>query len=108
MKKLAFAVIAVVGFVGTASAEEYVLTYSEKELGDYAGVEAVHQRIVKAAKQYCPTYSQIRSHRDVQACVNDVVQDLVEKVNHPRMSAFHDGQSVQVAETLEAVRGEQS
>ncbi len=103
MKKFALVLVGVFGFAGVASADEYVLTYSEKELANYTGVKSVHERIVKAAKQYCPTYSQIRSHADVKTCVDGVVEDLVSKVNHPRMTAFHDGQGVQIAEGLDVV-----
>lgn len=110
MKKLACVLVGVFGvaFVGAASADEYVLTYSEKELGNYNGVKAVHERIVKAAKQYCPTYSQIRSHRDVKTCVDGVVEDLVNKVNHPRMAAYHDGQVWQIAEGSDAISRDRS
>ena len=45
-----------------AQADEYVLSYSEAELLSSQGVEGVHHRIVQAAKDYCPTYHQIRSH----------------------------------------------
>ena len=107
-KKVAMVVVGVVGFSGVASADEYVLSYSEKELGTYNGVQAVHERIVKAAKQYCPTYSQIRNHRDVQSCVDGVVEDLVSKVNHPRMSAFHDGQGWQIAEGTDVTNRDRS
>ncbi len=79
-------------------ADEYAISYSEKELTNSAGVEQVHERIVKAAKQYCPTYSQIRSHAEVKLCVDGVVEDLVQKVNHPQLSSLHEsGSAVSIA-----------
>ena len=105
MKKFNLALIGVfvMGFGMSAVADEYVLTYSEKELATFGGVADVHARIVKAAKQYCPTYSQIRSHADVKTCVDGVVSDLVLKVNHARMTSFHSGdRGVQVAESAKA------
>ena len=83
--------IAVFGFGQTALADEYAVSYSENELTNVSGVQGVHARIVKAAKQFCPTYSQIRNHKEVSACVADVVADLVEKVDHPRLSGYHAG-----------------
>ena len=73
------------------AADEYVLSYSEKELANFAGVENVHTRIVKAAKQYCPSYSSVRSLADVRTCVDGVVEDLVAKIDHPKMTSYHQG-----------------
>ncbi len=95
VKKLIVATvsIALFGLGGTAVAnDEYVLTYSANELSTFNGVQDVHARIVKTAKQYCPTYSQIRSHADVKTCVDGVVADLVEKVDHPQLSGYHAGE----------------
>ena len=95
MKKLIVATvsIALFGLGGSAVAnDEYVLSYESNELSTFAGVQDVHARIVKTAKQYCPTYSQIRSHADVKTCVDGVVADLVDKVNHPQLSGYHAGE----------------
>lgn len=102
MKKLIVALIGVasIGFGQMVLADEYAVSYSEKELTNVTGVQGVHARIVKVAKRYCPTYSQIRSHKEVNACVADVVADLVEKVDHPRLSGYHAGDdNVRVAAT---------
>ena len=82
-----------------AAAEDYVVTYKHAELTNAQGVADVHNRIVKAAKRYCPTYSQIRSNQEVQDCINDVVEDLVSKVNHPQLTSLHEsGSAVSIAE----------
>ena len=93
MKKLGVAAIGVLLFSANAvaGADEYVLTYSTNELSSAQGVGEVHERIVKAAKRYCPTYSVIRNMREVNACIDDVVNDLVSKVDHPRLSDYHAG-----------------
>jgi len=88
---IAIASVAIFSFSQMAMAEDYAINYSNKELSTGAGVANVHARIVKAAKQYCPTYSQIRNHKDVQNCVNGVVEDLVSKVNHPTLSDYDAG-----------------
>lgn len=95
MKKLIVTAVSVAlfGLAGAVAAnDEYVLAYSTKELSTFSGVEDLHKRIVKTAKQYCPTYSQIRSHADVKTCVDGVVEDLVAKVDHPRLSGYHAGE----------------
>ncbi|MEM7077227.1 MAG: UrcA family protein [Pseudomonadota bacterium] len=82
--------------------DEYAITYAESELRSFSGIERVHQDIMRTARRYCPTYSQIRSHREVEACVADVANDLVNKVNHPRLTSFHVNEgSIDVAEVNE-------
>ena len=96
-------IVALVGFtaVGLGSAalaDGYAVSYSEQELTSASGVESVHQRIVTVARRYCPSYSQIRRLREAQACIQDVVSDLVDKVGHPRLTSYHtDDGSVRVA-----------
>lgn len=92
---------AAVALAPVAMAEDdYAITYTDSELRSFSGVERVHKKIMKAAKRYCPTYSQIRSNPEVKACIEDVANDLVSKVNHPRLTSFHvnDG-SIRVADT---------
>ncbi len=83
--------VAVLGFSSLAGAGEYTMTYSKGELRNIQGVKAVHARMVKAAKLYCPTYTEIRSLADVRTCVNGVVSDLVGTVNHSGLTRYHDG-----------------
>jgi len=100
VKKLATALLITAAFGAStnAIADDYAMAYSSTELTSASGIEQVHERIVKVAKQYCPTYSQIRNHKEVAACVSDVVEDLVNKVDHPRLTSYHTGDnSVQVA-----------
>lgn len=89
---------ALVGVNTYAETDEYMVAYSNAELTSPKGVEDVHARIVRAAKRYCPSYSQIRSVREVESCVADVVEDLVSKVDHPQLTSLHEsGSSVSVA-----------
>ena len=81
-----------------ASADDYAVAYSPQELSSANGVEQIHERIVKAAKQYCPRYSQVRSSKEIKLCVDGVVQDLVDKVDHPQLTSLHQsGSAVSVA-----------
>jgi len=107
MKSLVVALVgfAAVGLGQTASAGEYAVSYSNQELTSVTGVENVHERIVRVARRYCPTYTQIRNIREVSACIADVVSDLVDKVDNPRLTSYHtDDGSVRVAAS--SLRGE--
>ncbi len=100
MNRLRIALAIFVGFgcSQVALANEYAMSYSNAELASADGVKDVHERIVKVAKLYCPTYSQVRNHREVRACVDEVVNDLVNKVDHPSLTSFHNtDNSVRVA-----------
>lgn len=92
MNKSLIAVFSV-GLVGMSSValadNSYAVSYSQKELTSAQGVQAVHARIVREAKRHCPDYSTIRRIREVTLCVEEVVSDLVDKVNHPELSRYH-------------------
>ena len=96
VKQFGLICVGVFGISGVANASDYVLSYSEKELATHDGVKDVHSRIVEAARDYCPRYSSVRSLAEVRSCVDDVVNDLVDKVNHPRMTSYHTGEAVRV------------
>ena len=68
---------------------EYALTYSANDLATPEGVAALHTRIAKTARKHCPTYREIGSIKDAHACVDGVVSDLVSKVDHPDLTAYH-------------------
>lgn len=72
------------------TADEYLITYSKYELKTLAGIGDVYARIRKAAKKYCPSYAQIKSIREVQICISDIVDELVAKIDHPKMTAYHE------------------
>ena len=78
------------GLSAGASAEDYTLSYSVAELNTQHGVQDVHKRIVKAARQYCPPYAETKSLDRRRDCVDDVVNDLVTKVAHPGLTQFHN------------------
>ena len=100
MKKVSIAFCAGLLLSAPAFAErEYALEYSEQELATSEGVRELHARIVRTAKDYCPSYAETRQMRETAACVDDVVTDLVERVNHADLSALHQGRDkVRVAQ----------
>lgn len=86
------------GMSASAAERDYMVSYSYTDLTTSQGVESVRKSIVKAAKQYCPTYSQIWSHADVKNCVDGVIEDLVSKVDHPQFTSLHEtGSTVSLA-----------
>ncbi len=68
--------------------DNYVITYRAAELNTAVGMQQVLQRIEAAARAYCPTYLEIRSHSDVRTCINAVIADLVEKVDYPAFTRY--------------------
>ena len=71
-----------------ANESNYAITYSHAELTTPVGVAAVHERLVQAGRDYCPSYLQMKSHSAVASCVEGVVEDLVKKINQPALTAF--------------------
>ena len=105
MKKSAIVVagLALFGAVGASAdvgpqGKAYEVSYTGQELSTHSGVAEVHERILQAAREHCPTYAQVRSVRRVQTCVAEVAADLVAKIDHPRLTGYHVGRDeVQVA-----------
>ena len=76
----------------SAVADTFELSYSADAVNTYKGVSELHESIVETAKEHCPTYHQVRSLADVRNCQNDVVNQLLEKVNSARLTAYHNGE----------------
>ncbi|MEM7099805.1 MAG: UrcA family protein [Pseudomonadota bacterium] len=86
-------VIMVLGINVQSHAEsEYAITYQKAELNSVEGRTSVHERVLKAAKAHCPSYHRTKSLRDVANCIDDVVADLVVKIDHPGFTAFVNGE----------------
>ncbi len=109
MKSLAIAVVGVVGVVGLGSdtalaADEYQLAYSKQELANAQSVQALHARVLRTAQDFCPSYFEVRDLRRVRGCVQEVADDLVSKIDHPRLTSLHSGENrVRLAGSAAAV-----
>ena len=78
--------------------DEYSLVYSKDDFRSADTVAALYQRVVKTAKSYCPDYSRTKSLSNQYDCINDVVTDLVDSIDHPSLTAFANGDTdVQIA-----------
>ena len=98
MKKVAVLVGGLL-MAGVSVADEYKLAYSASDLNSIESVQDLHVEIVETAKSHCPSYTSTRSLADRRACVDDVVTDLVEKVDSPVLTAYHQGEvNAQVAQ----------
>ena len=69
------------------------ISYASFELTTDEGAGAVYQRIQAAAKQKCDDRlnhdSVIKYHAVRERCVSDVVEELVNQVNDPRLDKIH-------------------
>jgi len=79
---------------GHASSQESTVTYERGELSTLAGAKDVHTRILRAAKDHCPSYSKLRDLKFTQSCIAQVTEDLVSKVDNPRLTAIHNGEDI--------------
>ncbi len=72
----------VIGLASSASAaaKGYALQFSPAELSHQQGQQKLERRIARIARDYCPTYAQMRSHADRNTCIEGVVTDLQAKV----------------------------
>ena len=74
---------AIGGFVFATSAlanDGYSVSYKGSEMNSLNGVSDVHARIVDTAKEYCQSFRKAGAMRGGAACIQDVTNDLVEKI----------------------------
>lgn len=72
---------------------EYRFSYQPAELQTSHGIASVYQRIQQTATDYCPKYQVIagaRGARERKVCVQEVVSDLLAKVNHHGLNKYAD------------------
>ena len=87
-------VVVVAGMAFATSAftgSEYGVSINPSDLGSAQGVSDVHSRIVAEARAYCPNYREAGSLRNVRACIKDVTDDLVSKIDNPMLTSYHHG-----------------
>lgn len=79
-----------------ASADEgYKLNYSPAQLTTNTSVQALHKRIRQLAREACPSYFVERDLRARAECIAAVEDELVTKVNNPRLTAVHLGKPLE-------------
>ena len=98
MKRLAFpslvasaVALSVASTTAFADPNEYSLMYSKSDFTSHQGVVELHEKIVRTAKAHCPSYFTTRSLADVNACVEEVVNDLVKVIDNPQLTAYAEG-----------------
>lgn len=90
-----------VALAGSAtSASSYQLNYNVVELKSAASVKALHVKIRRVARDYCPDYSVNKNLRERTNCIRDVESDLVSQVDHPLLTRIHSGDAaISIAST---------
>ncbi len=101
MNKLAFPSLVAACMLSAsafAGPNEYSLVYSKSDFANYQSVADLHKKIVRTAKEHCPSYTVTRSLHDVNSCVTDVIDDLVRVIDNPQLTAYAEGDtSLQIA-----------
>ncbi len=73
-----------------AVARSQTVSYADLDLGHQAGARALLQRISGAAKLVCsPEPRELRDAPPYKACLRQAVDQAVDEVNSPRVSALH-------------------
>ena len=91
-----------------AAAREWLHT-QQQAVREESGKKALYRAISLAARKLGKTDlsftdEALRQATEVRACVQDVADDLVEKVNHPVLSALHNDTPTRIAGTTDYQR----
>lgn len=83
---LAFGVLTLTSL---AHAGDVRLQYAQEDLATAQGVAETHAKIVRTAKENCPSYSQTRALNEMHACIDTVTDSMVNKIGNASLSAYH-------------------
>ena len=93
IRTLFFATAALTIGAGAAIAAEKTVTLDRERLGDPAYVEALYAEIETTARAVCKT--ELRGsplyHSGMDYCVARSIEDAVEQVDHPTLTAYAEG-----------------
>ena len=81
------ALLATPAFAERADMVEF--TYNTDELKSSKGINALYERIEVRAEKLCRSVN-ARRDRHFEECVDDLVDDFVASIDHPRLSAMHN------------------
>jgi len=100
----AFVLTGSLAFATTSWADEKqtVMTYSAADFESVETVKDLYQRVRKIARRHCPSYSRTRNLQGTNACVDEVVDELISRVDHPALTAYRGGEE-QVRIALETI-----
>jgi len=103
----AFAVVAALGFLGSAQvladepARSIKVSYADLDLSTQAGATTLYNRIRGAARTVCGYEGPGFTDKAIwRSCFKDAVGNAVAKVNNPRLTALHQGKSPAVTAML--------
>jgi len=82
-------------FAGTShAADDVSVTYRSYELTTPEGVQVLYHRLEQRAENHCLANGRIAAER---ACVRDLVNDLVTKLDNPQLTSLHRSASPLIA-----------
>lgn len=85
---------AVLLVASAAQAEQFKFTYSKQDFASPEAVAQLHDRIKAAAYSHCnKQYFKARHLNQVNGCVRDVVDTLVDNIGDRRLAAHTDANS---------------
>ncbi len=105
------AVIGSMAAITTVSAASYgdtryELRVNPAQLNGLENVQSLHDQIQDTARRACPSFGNERDLREMRACREDVVADIVQQINHPLLTAVHLGEDAAVSGQSIAARSE--
>ena len=105
MNKILLTVITVAfATAASASANEYRFAYTAADFTDETSVQALHQRIARPARGFCPAYQPTRNLAETSRCIRDVTDEIVLSIDNPALTAMHGGELNDVRVALEQQR----
>ena len=77
---------------GAAQADQEIVHYNNAELQSQQGAATVYSRIHMAALNVCEpaNLAMLRSARQVHACIDATVDDAVQAIDSPALTAIHE------------------
>jgi UrcA family protein len=105
-RKLLIAAAGILLAAGTASAADMksvadgiVIKYSPDELADAGDAENLYRKLKSASRKVCgdgPGVRTLLEHNQVERCYEQVLADVVRKINQPLLTSIHQSRSSKV------------
>lgn len=79
-----------------ADSGKLTVSYADLDLSNEAGVSVLYGRLQQASEMACNTGSiqekgSLKATRSAEACFDEVLSNLVSKIDNDRLTAIHEG-----------------
>lgn len=88
----------------SAGADEYRFAYTKADFADESSVQALHKRITRTARDFCPRYQRSSNLAESSSCNRSVTDEIVQSIDNPALTAMHEGELGDVRIALEQQR----